>query len=448
MLSEPRCAKCDYDLRGFSGTAPVRCSECGADLTARHAILWGKHPPMRGRVWIGIAIFLSPFLLLPLLLLTMKHVVVGRMSANSPGSPGFAARSNAQVIASLATSVNTPWDWQELERRFAAGKLSNVEVGQAIDKLIAFLNTQPTSQPITWAEQFLTITDAAGKITSSQYERLGKAYYKPCTVSIASTMRAGAKLPVTVHGGGPWRLPDCEYVYCLRQVSISGQPDLEVKSDESPRSSKPNADYLSAKPPQEINGAMRMKVAPGKYVLVCTIDVAMLKANTAPLAVMGRPGQAAGWPKGRAAWTEVVNVPVNVVPADQSPIALVTDPIVDPNRTGAVHVNQIRVIREGDGQRVTTDITIDGGVVPCSFDVTLRIDGKSYPTGWCVAANDRSRISLGCHVDGMNPSIQTADVLLRPNPVHAEGRPDIDRVWDGPMDFPNVPLERYDVQGK
>lgn len=120
VLNEPHCAKCDYDLRGFSGTAPVRCPECGADLTALHSVLWGKHPPSRGRVWIAVAVMVLPLVLLPMLLLTARHMAVGRMSVNSPGSPGFAARTNAQVIASLATSANAPWDWQELERRLAA----------------------------------------------------------------------------------------------------------------------------------------------------------------------------------------------------------------------------------------------------------------------------------------------------------------------------------------
>lgn len=448
-LSEPRCAKCDYDLRGFSGSAPVRCSECGADLTVPHAVLWGKLPPRPRRFWIGLAAMISPVLLLPLLLLGVKAVAVRTIGVNSPGSPGFSSRSNAQVIASLATSANTPWDWQELERRLAAGTLSNAEVGQAIDKLIAFLNTQPTNQPLPWSDPFLAKADLAGKISSQQYQRLAKAFYKPCAVSIAGTARAGVRLPVRVRCGGPWQLPGCEYVYALRQVSVAGGGTLDIKSDRNPNALKPNPDYLSAKAPTEITGKTSLNLPPGKYTLVFTIDAAVLVANTAPLAVNNLPGQAGGWPKGHAAWTEVINVPIEVVSADQSPIALVADPTVDPNRTGAVKINAIRVIREGTGQHVTVDMAINGNIVPCSFDVTLRIDGNQYPIGWFVASQNSSSIrGLALHLEGLNSGVQTADVLLRPNPAHAEGIAGLERIWGGPVDVLNVPLQRYDLQGK
>jgi len=448
-LSEPRCAKCNYDLRGFSGTAPVRCSECGADLTVQHAVLWGKYQPRPRRLWTGLAVILLPIVLLAMLVLGVKAVAVRRMGGNSPGSPGFASRSNAQVIASLATSANTPWDWQELERRLAAGTLSNAEAGQAIDKLIAFLNAQPTIQPLNWAEGFLTKADAAGKITPQQYERLAKAFYKPCTVAMAGTARAGAKVPVTVHGGGPWPLPGCEFVYALRQVTIDGGGTLDVISDQDPNRPKPNPDYLSGKAPWQITGKAILKLPPGNHTLVFTIDAALLVVNTAPLAVNNLPGQAAGWPKGRAAWTEVVSVPIIVVPADQSPIATVADPKLDPNTTGAVKINTIRVIREGSGGRLTVDMAINGNIVPCSFDITLRIGGKDYPIGSYVASKGGSIASgLSLHMEKLDAAVQTADVLLRPNPAHAEGTVGVDRVWGGPVDVLGVPVQRYDLQGK
>jgi hypothetical protein len=398
---------------------------------------------------MGIAVILSPLVMLPLLFLTARHVAVRTMGANSPGSPGFASRSNTQVIASLATSANTPWDWQELEKRLAAGTLSNAEVGQAIDKLIAFLNAQPANQPLNWAEGFLTKADAAGKITPQQIERLAKAFYKPCTVAMAGTARAGATLPVTVHGGGPWPLAGNEFVYAIRQVTVDGGNTLDVISDQDPNRSKPNPDYLSAKAPMEIAGKATLKLPPGNHTLVFTIDAALLVANTAPLAVNNLPGQAGGWPKGRAAWTEVVNVPIAVVPADQSPIALVTEAKLDPNTTGAVKINAIRVIRERGGQNVAVDMAINGNIVPCSFDVTLRIGGKEYPIGWYVASKNSSTVSgLGLHLEGLDPAVQAADVLLRPDPAHAEGTVGVDRIWGGPLDVLNVPLQRYDLQGK
>lgn len=126
-----------------------------------------------------------------------------------------------------------------------------------------------------------------------------------------------------------------------------------------------------------------------------------------------------------------------------------TDPKVDPSRTGAVKINTIRVIRERGGQRATVDMAINGNIVPCSFDLTLRIAGKEYPIGWFVASPNSSSISgLTAHLEGLDPAAQAADVLLRPNPAHAEGTVGVDRIWGGPVDVLGVPVERFDLQGK
>jgi hypothetical protein len=199
----------------------------------------------------------------------------------------------------------------------------------------------------------------------------------------------------------------------------------------------------------DISGNLLLNLPPGKHSLVFTIDAALLSAGTAPLAVNSLPGQASGWPKGRATWTQVVSVPINVVPADRSPISLATDPALDPNHTHALKLSSVRVIREGSGKRVTVDLSIDGSIVPCSFDVALRINGQQNQIGWVLASpGNISTSGMFCHLDALDPSVQSADVLLRPNPTHAEGVAGIDRIWGGPVDLLNVPLQRFDLPAK
>src|SRR4051794_15983493 len=82
-LSEPKCARCGYDLRGFTGAPPTRCSECGSDLTVAAAVRWGDYRRRPGLIWTGIALVLLPLLL-----------VFGLMFARVRSSPYSTTRSN------------------------------------------------------------------------------------------------------------------------------------------------------------------------------------------------------------------------------------------------------------------------------------------------------------------------------------------------------------------
>ena len=102
-------------------------------------------------------------------------------------------------------------------------------------------------------------------------------------MSVATSTRAGAKLPITVHGAGPWQLTGYEYVYALRQVAVTGGNVLAVTSDRDPNPRKPDPDYLSSKASWDLTATTPLKIPPGNYTLVFTIDVAVLHANTAPV---------------------------------------------------------------------------------------------------------------------------------------------------------------------
>ena len=55
-LSEPRCAKCGYDLRGSAGAPAGVCPECGADLTKPRAVRWGDYRKRPKLIWTGAAL--------------------------------------------------------------------------------------------------------------------------------------------------------------------------------------------------------------------------------------------------------------------------------------------------------------------------------------------------------------------------------------------------------
>jgi hypothetical protein len=452
MLTEPRCAKCNYDLRGFTGSVPKQCSECGADLTAPRAIVWGTFRPRKKWLIIGAVIAVTmPAVFLPLMLMHVRSAAIFPVpTAMFPGSPAFLARSNATVVAALSTTANQPWDWQELERRLDNGTLSNAEITAVIDKLIAYLNTQPANQPLSWCDSFLTKADSAGNISNTQYQRLARSFYKSTTVSIAASARSGQTVAVNVNGGVFWQLPGSQFVYALRDVSVNGKSlSLEHQGyrGQSKAGIQSELDYLSAVGPQQIAGRLKLDLPAGDYVLNVTVDVAVLHDKTAPQLGGNFPGQAGGWPLGRASWTESTSLPIKLVPAEQSPIALVTDSSLNPR--SSVQVKSIRVIRHGSGQQATADVEIAGNKVACSFDLFLRIAGKLYPIGSLVAhTNGSTGTQAPCNLSSLDASVNTADVLLRPNPSRAEGVPGIDSVWGAEIDVLGVTLQRFDLPGK
>src|SRR2546425_9427727 len=89
-LSEPRCAKCGYDLRGFALTTPTRCSECGSDLTLRSAVRWGEYQRQPRWMIVGVVLLLLSGVSCVLLLKTRSRASMVPFARITSG-PGWAA---------------------------------------------------------------------------------------------------------------------------------------------------------------------------------------------------------------------------------------------------------------------------------------------------------------------------------------------------------------------
>ncbi len=440
VLSEPHCAKCGYDLRGIAMSEGTRCSECGSDLRRRNAVKWGKWERRPGLVGVGIALLgLLPLAILGLFFARSSVRVAG------PYSPG---RSTATVLKSLKTTVNQPWDWSELTSRLNAGKLSQAEAAQAVEVLIADLNSRTggNAQPLVWSGNFVQRVDAAGDVTDEQYLRLAKSFYGLPAVSLPSRVRQGGKIQFRVKLGGPWSLSGTESVRALRTVKTADGREIDAVGSND-RGKTPNPDYLSASQGQDIPGYLRADLPPGDYLLTFVIDCGVLQAQTAPRMVEGRPGQSKYWPSGRARWTEEVTMPLTVVDANESPLRIISDPALDPQRAGAIHVKSLRVTIDGTGKRVGGEISIANSPVACSFEITVRLDGQDMKLGQIVAGSNGSwTAQLGRTIQTLSPTAGSTDVILWPNPAAAEGTPDISSVWGGTIEIDDVPLHRYDLE--
>ena len=441
-LSEPRCAKCGYDLRGYAGAPPGACSECGADLAKPDAIRWGEYRKRPKLIWTGAAL-----LVLPAVVLTAMVLALGR------GGPLDRRASNADLIARLPRTGIQPWDWQELERRFNAGRLSNEEAAKAVDQLIAALAARPPAQgnqPLTWSSPFVERLDTAGVISAEQYARLAQAFYgNQPSVRAAPRVSQGQWLQFSLDYLGHWELPGTDSVKALRAVKGPGGRELLVMSGsdggDGRGPTKPNLDLLSYGGPFDIDGRVKLDLPPGEHTLTFVVDAAVLPAGSKPRVVMDRPGQARRWPNARAKWTVEVPVKVTVIPEDQSPIEVVKDPALDPGP--GIRVTSARVTRLGTGSRLTVELDSGKPKVGVSFDVVLKVAGEEYAAGsYRVAANNSGSMETGADLPALPPDVKSADVILRPNPKHAESLVGADKIWGGEVVLKDVPLTRYDLQ--
>jgi hypothetical protein len=444
-LTEPHCAKCGYDLRGYTAEPPTRCSECGADLTGRDAVRWGEMQRPRGVMFWSM---LGLFLLVPLLLFTVvKRATIRPMPAFGPAA--LPTMSNQALLASLPQNVQQPWTWQELDRRLISGTLSNSETASAIDCLIADLSKQNQPGPLNWSQSFVEHAISNGGIGETQYTRLAQAFHGTAKLRIATKVRQGKVLAFTIDYGSPWTLPGVMLLKSLEPVKLADGTEFETTALNDPNNGRgiPNPDYLSSSGARGISGNLKIDLSPGEYVANFVLDAGEWVQGSAPN-VDNEPGQPVHWPSPiRSRWTVQMQAPFEVVPADQSPVELVTDPVFDPQANGIIKVRSLRVIHFGTGQRIMAALSLDAKDLNYCFDATVALNGVNYPLGTIFASRGGVATWNGqCNLTGLAADVTSADLILRPDSNKAENAIGMGRIWGATVELLNQPLQRYDVR--
>ena len=446
-LTEPHCAKCGYDLRGYAGAPPTVCSECGTDLTANYAVTWGRRRSVKG--WRR-ALMMFPIILLPVIFLIIfkgRQVAVRPVVLTPAGPLGRSSLTNQALLASLATTTNQPWDWNELVNRLGAGTLSNADTAQAIDQLIAFIKTQQTAQPLNFAETFVTRAVQAGAISSTQFQRLAQAFYRAPQVVISKRSHPGAPIPFVVKNAAAWKMQNADLVRALRQVRLGDGTVLSIRDQSEARVTKTYPDWLSWHGyGQRSAGSLSNDLPPGDYTLIFVIDSGVLLPNTAPSLELNLPGQAVNWPIGRARWTDEISVPLSVISADRPEVELVTDPALNPSTNGMLTVKPIRVTRTAAGRRFSVDAMLTSAAVPYSFKMYLKLADAEYPMGSIIATIGQVSSTRTLDIPSLGSEVVSADVILRADPSYAESVAGIDRIWSGTVIVRAVRMLRYDLE--
>ncbi len=437
-FGEPRCTLCACDLRGLDFTSESRlCPGCGADLRPRGAVRFGDYRRRPRLIVIGGALLGIPVLVVGLWIL---QAVLGVRWEDF--------RSNKAVIVSLATNAGSPSDWRLLKRRYAEGSLSGAEVAAAIDKLIPHVNTDASTRrgPMQLAHRFVRSAMDNGHVSTEQLARLCDAFYGQApVVRTRQRVRQGKELKFEIRRRNPHDLPGTASVHALRAVRAGDKLlDAIPRSATTESTSKHllSGDYKSA-----IDGALTMDVPSGQYEVEFDFDWGLLDESAHVDSLHdGRPGHAGQWPNALVTRKRTVKVPIEVVPPDAPAVELVTDPALDPSKSGQVSVATIQVFAEGETLSLKTNIRAGDLPVPVWVRMRTRIGDKDYDLGWYGKFRRRPSHSKWSRADTLPADVTAVTVVLEPAPELAEERIDVDRIWGKPIVIENVPLERYDLE--
>lgn len=452
-LTEPHCAKCGYDLRGFVGEPPVRCSECGADLTAGHAVRWGQRRPRKtgaAMVWSSACLAILAAMLLTL---HAKRSIAPAPAIMWPHratviSPPI---SNISLLHKLESMYGSSWAWDECDRRLSSGKLSRGICVKAIDGLIEDLPKERRYGlwPMS-IQRFVKEVDALQWISAKQYGRLVEAFYGKPRVVMSPRIRSGALVPFELTDFGNWNLPGAAKVSALQSVETPDGPALPLVGHAYPWDTRQlDRGWLTALSSQEAYGGFVAHLSPGQYVLRFKFTSAILPPRFLPEVHGGRPGGPDHWPTARYRWTTDVAVPVTVVPSYVSPIEVVTDPSMAIDAAQAMHVDALRVSRVNNGVMVSADITLKPRPdVGLSGYFVLRINGIEHTLSYIAAKSEMNCIDMQCLLPSLGPQVKFAEVILRPHPAYAETVPGLASVWGAPLELFNQVLTRSDLHGR
>ena len=446
-LSEPHCAKCGYDLRvlNFASSEPKRCSECGG--RPQRAGGGDFRPLCQASATDSIGDEHD---------CGRRAGAVRRQAVSGRGSgPNNPNRSTRTILTSLPGTVSTPWDWQELERRLAAGNLSAAETDAAFDVLIAYLKQERAAgkpqQPLNWAGGFINKGISSGRASQPKVLALSQAYYSPPKVSTPSAARVGQEIKLEVDcNDNPWNIEKAQKVWALKSVVVGGTQELQPRDAYPNGAAATNRDRFSGTSYGNLHANLTHSLPPGEYELTFTFDMGVIAPGATLRGIDGRPGSVEKWPAPLATWQAVVKQKITIVGRADPLVALVTDPALDPLKGNPLGVDEaiLRAATGGAQLVIKWKAMPDRPSLPLSYKVAMVMDGQRIPCGGFLMG---PRITSGNTSESLikqklPDDLKTIDLVFTPDPAAAEQIIGIDRIWGGTFEIKGVPVARYDLE--
>lgn len=459
VFTTPRCARCQYDLRTLNfleGTAD-RCPECGSELGIAGNVSFGRLKGWPKMIIWGLLMMILPWGLLFAAFFAIRPTTV--MVAGGSPIPS-ASTSTATLLAGLPSTIDQPWNWQELERRLKIpGTLSTAEVDQALAALSADVTAKRAKgQPVTWLPWSGSFVANVLKVSAGSPEAreafLQVYFAESPTVAFRDRVRVNTPLLVRLSRRHDANLNDVTQCWALRSVQVDGKTMLRPEdryNSNTPTASHP--DRFSSQQASNIDLKLPQTLAPGEHELLFTFDLGIVSNPVTFRGLDGRPGTFDKWPNPLSHWQATVKHKLTVVPEGKPVVDLETDAALDPSKSGTtLAIGEALVRPASNGVQLAISWT-RGEKIPnpaYSYRVEVAAGKITIPYGrfhWSPYDGNGSyqHITDRCDTAPLPPEVKHVDIRLTPDPTIAEDNVELQRIWGKPIEFLNVPLQRYDL---
>lgn len=258
-------------------------------------------------IWIGLKRVRRPGLVAWGVCLLLTPVVI-QVTASMfwPLRDPLRVLSNQRLIVMrLPQRVEEPWVWNELERRLAAGNLSQPEVDSALSQLVAHMTTtrpQGWHSSLPWQSDFIKAAIAAKMISEATFFALCDAFFGPQPVvrPVLRIFEDENRFALNFEFGNPFSDYSglgVELLYQVTGATVNGAP-VQVKGNNSRRN---------------WSGVVTTDLQPGEHEITLEIECAYVDGKSFT-AMSPQSIPIEQWPKALKRWKLKVPVPVKVEP--------------------------------------------------------------------------------------------------------------------------------------
>ena len=359
-----------------------------------------------------------------------------------------------QIISQdLSTGVEQPWIWKELSKRVINKDLSAEQARKALDDMLAYIESKRESSQgppqLNWTDDFLKDAAAAGLLSDEDVAELLKAYHGDPTASFPrireDRRRFGFGIQYQEHFA-----PDLGYtlLWDVKEITMDGKPFEFIRE----HNSRYNFSGRREQPMPKL----------GDHNVNITLECRLVdKELMAGLNQHNLPRSA--WPTETASWEKSVKVPLKVfksgepilriADAEESAVDQIQSILKLKRALVQVAPTQSATEKKKDRKKVVLMFELNGEPnLALSYKVEVRHKKELITTG-SIAAYKGSQengfstsLSFESVLPEVDPSIHGVDVILKPNPGRLESVPHIDVISGQSLKFPNVLLERLDLE--
>ncbi|MDF7801825.1 protein kinase [Pontiellaceae bacterium B1224] len=348
------------------------------------------------------------------------------------------------VIEVGLKNMRTPWAWQELERRFEEGQLSDQQIDRFVDALVRqWESDSPNGYhfPLMSLEVLLTKFSDEERLSDEQkLDLLTALQGAPSVQQLPRVKQGDEQVDVFVQ----WRTMHEHRLFGLVMLSRIASILIDGKSVELLADYPINPKLMGAEMPIPVSD-----LKPGAYPLEVRVLTAWVEEEAA--AVFSADTKTADWPVVEKQWIRTCSDTLRVFSPDETVLAPVDDPQLDPVTAGALGVESVNInsIKNGAALIASFKFAISKVPVPVSADVFLTLGDQTYPCGtqWAYSKEQQSGYTSQAkkvELPRLDSSIKTAMITLKYNPEYLERNSMADSVWSRDIVLWDVPVVRYD----